>query len=123
LRRLLQSAGYRVWLCGSAEEFLALCSTIAMSRPICVVVDVRMPGLTGIDLQAVMSGTAFDPPLIMISGHADGATVARAIAAGAVSFLCKPFEDDALVDAVEVAIAEDRRRLSSQPAWIRKNRV
>jgi FixJ family two-component response regulator len=116
MRRLLHAAGYRVLTYSSAEDFLALSE---LPHPICLVVDVRMPGMTGIDLQAAISGTTHDAPIVMISGHADAATVARATAAGAVSFLCKPFEDTALLEALQRAIDEDRRRMSAQPAHVR----
>jgi FixJ family two-component response regulator len=116
MRRLLLAAGYRVMTYSSAEDFLALTE---LPHPICLIVDVRMPGMTGLDLQAAISGTSRDAPIVMISGHADAATVARATAAGAVSFLCKPFEDAALLEALQRAIEEDRCRMSAQPAPVR----
>jgi FixJ family two-component response regulator len=111
-RRLLQAAGYRVLLFSCAEDFLAL---TVLPRPVCLLADVRMPGMTGIDLQAAIAGTAHDAPMVMISGHADAAMVARATAAGAVAFLSKPFEDTALIDAVERALEADRKRLQAAP--------
>ncbi len=117
LRRLLHSAGYRVLTYSSAEDFLALSE---LPHPSCLVVDVRMPGMTGLDLQAAICGTKHDAPIVMISGHADASTFARASAAGAVSFLCKPFEEAALLDALEWAIEKDRRS-TSDPAHVRSN--
>ena len=117
-RRLLHSAGYRVLTYSSAEDFLRLRE---LPRPTCLIVDVRMPGMTGLDLQAAICGTIHEVPLVMISGHADAATVARATAAGAVAFLSKPFEDSALLEALQRAIDEDRRRLSARPAHVRAN--
>jgi FixJ family two-component response regulator len=117
LRRLLHSVGYRVLLCSSAEDFLALTE---LPHPVCLVVDVRMPGMTGIDLQAALAGTRRNAPIVMISGHADAATVARATNAGAVAFLCKPFDDRALLAAVERAVEEDRRGTCGPPAPVRK---
>ena len=107
IRRLLEWARYEVLLCSSAVEFLAI---TASPRLACLIVDVRMPGMTGTELQAALKGSPLDPPIIMMSGHADAAMIARAKAAGAVSFLCKPFEDVALLDAVERAVAIDRQR-------------
>jgi FixJ family two-component response regulator len=117
MRRLLHAAGYRVLVYSSAEEFLALPE---LPHPVCLVVDVRMPGMTGVDLQAAIAGTDRHAPIVMISGHADAATVARATAAGAVAFLCKPFEDDALLRALERGFEEDRRRVTAQPAHLRQ---
>jgi FixJ family two-component response regulator len=109
LRRLLHSAGYRVLSCESAEDFLAMA---AFPRPICLLVDVRMPGMTGADLQAALAGTRRDVPVVMISGHADATTINRVKAAGAVSCLSKPVEEDALLEALERAIEKDRRQLA-----------
>jgi FixJ family two-component response regulator len=111
-RRLLQTAGYRVLLFSSAEDFLAL---TVLPRPVCLLTDVRMPGMTGIDLQAAIAGTSHDAPMVMISGHADAAMIARATSAGAIAFLSKPFEESALIDAVERALEEDRQRLQAAP--------
>lgn len=114
LRRLLQCAGYDVLICSSAIEFLSMPHS---PRPVCAIVDVRMPGMTGIELQAALSGTRLDLPMIMISGHADGATMARALSAGATAFLSKPFEDQALLDAVELALQRHRQmHTASVPA-------
>lgn len=110
LRRLLHSAGYRVLTCDSAEDFLAM---PVFPRPICLLVDLRMPGMTGADLQAALTGTRRDVPVVMISGHADAAIITRAKAAGAVSCLCKPLEEEALFEALELAIEKDRRQLSA----------
>ena len=117
MRRLLHSAGYRVLLHSSAEDFLALAE---LPHPVCLVVDVRMPGITGMDLQAAIAGTRREAPIVMISGHADAAAAARATAAGAMAFLSKPFEDRALLQAVQQAIEEDQQRVSRPPAAVRE---
>jgi FixJ family two-component response regulator len=101
LRRLLQSAGYQVLLCSSAADFLELTD---VPHPICLVVDVRMPGMTGLDLQAALSRQQRVLPIIMISGHADEGMILRATAAGAIAFLSKPFEEQALLDALAAAL-------------------
>ena len=105
VRRLLQSAGYSVLVCSSAVEFLALTE---LPHPLCVIVDVRMPGMTGTDLQAVLARTRPGLPVIMISGHADSAMMQRSMSAGAAFFLSKPFEENALLDAVGRAMPPDR---------------
>lgn len=110
LRRLLQSAGYCVLTCNAAEEFLAM---TALPRPICLLLDLRMPGMTGADLQAAIVGTKHDVPVIMFSGHADAGTIMRSKLAGAVSCLSKPVEEDELLRTVAFAIAIDRRRLAA----------
>jgi FixJ family two-component response regulator len=119
MRRLLHAAGYRVLVTSSAEEFLTLND---LPHPICLLVDVRMPGMTGLDLQAAVGGTTHDAPIVMISGHADPATAARALATGAVAFLCKPFEESALLEALERAIEEDRRRIAGARVRTRPDR-
>jgi FixJ family two-component response regulator len=119
MRRLLHAAGYRVLVSSSAEEFLTLKE---LPHPICLLLDVRMPGMTGIDLQAAVAGTAHEAPIVMISGHADAATVTRALAIGAVAFLSKPFEESALLEALQRAIEEDRRKMSSARVRTRADR-
>jgi FixJ family two-component response regulator len=109
LRRLLHAAGYHVLSCSSAEEFLSLDK---LPRPICLLVDLRMPGMTGIDLQFALTSTGRELSVVMVSGHADAATIDRALAAGALSFLSKPVEELALLAAVERGIEADRRRLA-----------
>jgi FixJ family two-component response regulator len=112
LRRLLQAADYDVLTCGSAEEFLAL---TGLPRPLCLLVDVRMRGMTGIDLQDVLHNSSRDIPIIFMSGHADAATIARATASGA-RFLAKPFEVDALLDALQHAFTQRRRHRDASNA-------
>ena len=109
MRRLLTSAGYAVVVLESADAFLALAQA---QRPLCLVVDVRMPGLTGFDLQSVLRPTEF--PIVFMSGHGDADMAARAIAAGALAFLSKPVDDKLLFDAVESGLALDRERLIAQ---------
>jgi FixJ family two-component response regulator len=104
LMRLLASAGYEVVSCASAEEFLAL----EVVRPACLVTDVRMPGMTGLDLFEAVRASGVDLPIILSSGDADAATAAHARANGAVRFLTKPFDPDELLAALEDAIARDR---------------
>ena len=108
LRRLLGAAGYEVSTFSSADEFLESDGT---ERPDCLVADVRMPGKTGFDLQEHLVARGTDLPVIFISAHDDAATVAQAMKAGAVRFLAKPMDADALLDAVAYAIRTDPRRV------------
>jgi len=104
LARLLRSAGYRVETFASAREFLEGDT----DRPGCLVLDVRMPGMTGLDLQETLVAAGRRIPIIFITGHGDIPMAVRTMKAGAVDFLAKPFEDRALLDAVELALAPDR---------------
>ena len=104
LARLLMSAGYDVVACATAEEFLAL----DVARPACLVTDVRMPGMTGLDLLEALRSSGRDLPIILSSGDADAASAAQASARGAFRFVSKPFEPDELLGALEEAIDRDR---------------
>jgi len=104
LARLLVSAGYDVVPCATAEEFLAL----DVVRPACLVTDVRMPGMTGLDLLEALKSSSRDLPIILSSGDADAALAAQAAARGAFRFLAKPFEPDELLATLEQAIERDR---------------
>ncbi|HEX7778355.1 MAG TPA: response regulator [Vicinamibacterales bacterium] len=108
LRRLLSSEGYDVVLCGSAAEFLAVTER---PRPSCLVTDLRMPGTTGLDLQDALRRSGRELPIIVSSGQADAATVARVRAAGAVRFLVKPFDVLDLFAAIEEALRRDQEMM------------
>jgi FixJ family two-component response regulator len=107
--RLLMSAGYDVIICESATAFLSLTNR---PRPSCLLTDLRMPGTTGLDLQETLRRTGRELPIIVSSGQADAATVARVRAAGAVRFLAKPFDADDLLGAVAEAIRRDQDSIS-----------
>jgi len=111
LDRLLESAGYAVVACSSAHEFLALAS---LERPACLVTDVRMPGMTGLDLLDTIRVRGRDLPMILSSGDGDAATSAQARAGGAVRFLLKPFDSDEFLAAVHEAIERDRASLARE---------
>lgn len=102
LGNLLRAAGFQATLFVSAEEFLA--ASLA-DAPGCLVLDVRLPGLNGLDLQARMNAAGADLPIIFITGHGDIPMSVRAMKAGAAEFLTKPFRDDELLAAVEQALA------------------
>ena len=105
LGRLLRAAGYHVVTCDTPEAFLALPS---LTTPACVLLDVRMPEMTGLELQSALHDEGRDPPIVMLSGHVDATTTERALSAGAVAVLSKPVELNALVHALELGLARDR---------------
>ena len=102
LDRLLRVAGYRVRSFASARDVLTEMST---SNPACLILDVRMPDCNGLELFEALRSTRNLVPVIFITGHGDIAMAVRAMKAGAVDFLPKPFDDNALLDAVAQAIA------------------
>jgi len=105
LDSLLRSAGFRAETFASAQEFLTRPRTDA---PSCLVLDVRLPGLSGLDLQERMAELELEIPIVFVTGHGDVPTSVRAMKAGAVEFLTKPFEDQDLLDAIRQAIDRDR---------------
>jgi FixJ family two-component response regulator len=107
LQSLLRSVGLRVQLCGSVREFLA---SKRPEGPSCLVLDVRLPGQSGLDLQDELVRANNLMPIIFITGHGDIPMSVRAMKAGAVEFLTKPFRDQDLLDAVQLAIGRDRVR-------------
>jgi FixJ family two-component response regulator len=114
--RLLRSAGYRNEAFESASDFLV---REQHPGPACVIVDVRMPGLNGMDLQEALIQLRREEQLIFITGHGDISMCAQAMKAGAVDFLPKPFRDDELLGCVERALirsAEQRRRSAEENA-------
>jgi FixJ family two-component response regulator len=106
LKNLLRSVGLRVEAFASAQEFL---HSPRPDVPGCLVLDVRLPGLSGLDLQKQMAQGDRDMPIIFITGHGDIPMTVQAMKAGAVEFLTKPFRDQALLDAVQHALARDRQ--------------
>jgi len=108
--RLLRSAGYKSEIFESASDFLA---RPLHSGPSCVIVDVQMPGINGMDLQETLIQHRREEQLVFITGHGDIPMCAQAMKAGAVDFLRKPFRDDELLQCVERALirsAEHRQR-------------
>jgi FixJ family two-component response regulator len=117
--RLLRSAGYHNEAFHCASDFLA---RNPHPGPACVIVDVRMPGLNGIDLQSLLIERRREEQLVFITGHGDVPTCARALKAGAVDFLIKPFGDEELLNCIERALARsaEERQRSSQKAEARR---
>jgi RNA polymerase sigma factor (sigma-70 family) len=107
LADLLNSVGHKVETFGSAHEFLAARRPDA---PGCIVLDVRLPGPSGIEFQRRLTKSDIDLPIIFISGHADVPTSVQALKSGAIEFLTKPLNDQQLLDAVQTGIARDRRQ-------------
>ena len=105
LGSLIRSAGLNVEAFASAQEFLARPPADVAS---CLVLDVGLPGLSGLDLQARMAEIDLEIPIVFITGHGDVPTSVRAMKAGAMEFLTKPFVDQELLDAIAQAIERDR---------------
>jgi FixJ family two-component response regulator len=113
LRSLLRSVGLRVEVFGSAADFLKGRLPDAVS---CLVLDIRLPGVSGLDFQAELAKAGIHIPIIFITGHGDIPMTVRAMKAGAVEFLAKPFRDQDLLDAVQVALERDRSRRAEDKA-------
>ena len=105
--RLIGSVGLPVRTFGSAADFLA---NVDVSQPGCAVLDVRMPGASGLDLQEQLVSGGYSLPVIFVSAHADVALTVRAMRAGALQVFTKPFDDQALLDAIHEALLIDRQR-------------
>ena len=111
LTRLIASAGYTVQAFASAREFLA---RVEPRGACCLVLDVRMPGLTGLDLQEALAHALHRTPIIFITGHGDVPMSVRAMKGGAVDFLTKPFDVESLLEAIQRAVAQDVRTLHDE---------
>jgi FixJ family two-component response regulator len=105
IKRLVHAVGLRVETFSSGQEFL---ESQLPDVPSCLVLDVRLPGLSGLDLQREMFKRGIHIPIIFITGHGDIPMSVQAIKAGAVEFLTKPFRDQDLLDAIGMAIERDR---------------
>jgi FixJ family two-component response regulator len=113
LKSLFGSVGLRVETFDAAPEFLA---EKLPDVAICLVVDVRLPGLSGLDFQAELSKANIDVPIIFITGHGDIAMTVKAMKAGAVEFFAKPFRDQDLLDAVKFALEKDEAKRKRREA-------
>jgi FixJ family two-component response regulator len=107
LRSLLSTVGLDVRTYGSTRDFL---DAKRPEVPSCLVLDVRLPGVSGLDFQAELNKSDINFPIIFISGHGDIPMTVRAIKAGAIEFLTKPFREQELLDAVQTGIQQDRQR-------------
>ena len=106
LARLLGSAGFEVEAFASAEDFL---SATRPERPSCLVLDLHMPGIGGLDLQHRLAAAGLDPAIVFLTGHGTVPSSVRAMKAGAVDFIQKPFDGPDLLAAVGRAVERDRR--------------
>lgn len=113
LRWLIEPLGLRVIACPDAYQFLDQYDPGTLG---CLVLDVRMPMMSGLELQALLSKRGIGLPIIFISGHADVPMSVRAMKAGAFDFLEKPFNGQALLDSIQRAVAEDRLRREEREA-------
>jgi FixJ family two-component response regulator len=104
---LIRSIGLQVELFGSAQEFL---NRRPPDRPGCMTLDIRLPGMSGLDLQRHVAEVGIRIPIIFVTGQGDIAMTVRAMKAGAVDFLTKPFREQELLDAVVYAVERDRLR-------------
>ena len=111
LSSLFRSVGLRVELFTSAAEFL---NANPPSAPSCLVLDVRLPGVSGLDFQTELAKANMHIPIIFITGHGDIPMTVKAMKAGAVEFLTKPFRDQDMLDAVQLAFGKDRARRESE---------
>jgi FixJ family two-component response regulator len=105
LTSLIRSIDLQVETFGSAAEFLRVKRP---DRPACLVLDVRLPGLSGLDFQAELTRSGVHVPIIFITGHGDIPMSVKAMKAGAVEFLTKPFRDQDMLDAIQAALEKDR---------------
>src|SRR6202049_1188301 len=118
IKRLVGSVGLQVELFGSAQEFLR---SKRPDAPSCLVLDIRLPGISGLDFQRQLAEADIRIPIIFITAHADIPMTVRAMKAGAIEFLTKPFRDQELLDAIQVALEQDRTQ-RQQEAEIAKLR-
>jgi FixJ family two-component response regulator len=107
LADLLASVGLEVQLFGSAREFL---QSDRPDVPTCLVLDIRMPGMSGLDLQQELERLQTQTPIVFLSAHGDVPMSVRAMKAGAIEFLTKPFREQELLDAIQLGIEKDRER-------------
>ena len=114
LQRLFRSVGLQSQVFGSTEEFL---NTKLPDVASCLVLDVRLPGGSGLDFQSELVKAKIQVPIIFITGHGDIPMSVKAMKAGAVEFLTKPFRDQELLDAIQVALNRDRARRQNDDAF------
>ena len=111
LGRLLRSVGLNARLCRSVADFF---KSDRPNGPTCLVLDVRLPGRSGLDLQRELAAADVQIPIIFITGHGDIPMSVQAMKSGAIEFLAKPFRDQNLVDAIHLGLARDRARRENE---------
>jgi FixJ family two-component response regulator len=113
IKSLLRSVGLEVEVFGTAADFL---KHKFPDVPACLVLDIRLPGVSGLDFQAELAKANIHIPIVFITGHGDIPMTVRAMKAGAVEFLTKPFRDQDLLDSVQIALDRDRARRTQDKA-------
>jgi FixJ family two-component response regulator len=113
---LIRSVGLRPQLFATAQDFL---ESKKPDAPACLILDIRMPGLGGLDCQRQLADAGIHIPIIFMTGHGDIPMSVRAMKAGAVDFLTKPFRDQDLLDAIQQAIERDRARRADEASTAR----
>ena len=113
IERLLRSTGLDTQLFASISDFF---KSDPPDGPTCLVLDVRLPGQSGLDLQRELAGANRDLPIIFITGHGDIPMSVQAMKGGAIEFLMKPFRDQDLLDAIQVGLSRDRARRENENA-------
>jgi FixJ family two-component response regulator len=111
LQRLVRSVGWKAETFASAQEFLA---HARIEPPSCVVLDLQLPGLSGLDLQKRMAEAGLETPIVFLTGHGDIPASVQAMKAGAIEFLTKPVDEQNLLKAIQEAIERDRRTRQQQ---------
>jgi FixJ family two-component response regulator len=111
LKRLFRSIGLRSEGYPSGREFL---QSKIPDIPSCILLDVRMPGLSGLDFQVELNNADIHVPIVFMTGHGDIPMTVRAMKAGAVEFLTKPFRDQEILDAVQLSLKKDRERIENE---------
>ena len=106
LARLIRSLGWRVEAFASAQEFL---DRPAPQAPTCLILDLQLPGLSGLDLQKRLAEVGLETPIVFLTGHGDIPATVQAMKAGAIEFLTKPVDEEDLLKAIEEAVERDRR--------------
>jgi FixJ family two-component response regulator len=101
IQSLLRSVGFRTQTFASAEQFL---QSDQIETTACLILDVRMPGMSGLELQRQLMATQYRIPIVFVTAHGDEEARARALQEGAVEFLLKPFSEEALLNAIQVAL-------------------
>ena len=118
LKNLLRSVGLEARLLTSAQEFL---ESDRPDVPSCLILDVRLPGRSGLDLQRELSAANIHIPIIFITAHGDIPMSVRAMKAGAVEFLTKPFRDQDLLDAIQLSLSQDHARRQQERQFAELN--
>ena len=115
LQRLVRSVGWKAETFASAQEFLA---HARIEPPSCVVLDLQLPGLSGLDLQKRMAEAGLETPIVFLTGHGNIPASVQAMKAGAIEFLTKPFDEQDLLRAIQEAIERDRRTRQRHAACV-----